>query len=68
MTDSYRGGYLKALVDVKNYFDSHSNILKHLRIYNSKKIPLLLQAFIDNADQMMLEGDDIELKLKVIEK
>lgn len=65
MTDSYRGGYCKALLDVKNYFDSHSDTLKRLRMYNSKKIPLLLQAFIDNADRMMLEGDDIELKLEV---
>lgn len=60
MTDSYRGGYLKALLDVKNYFDSHSDMLKHLRMYNSKKIPLLLQAFVDNADKMMLEGDNID--------
>lgn len=61
MTDSFRGGYLKALLDVKNYFDSHSDYLKYERMFNSKKIPLLLQAFIDNADRMMIEGDQIEL-------
>ena len=63
MNYSYVSGYFKALVDVKNYFDSHSDMLKCLRMYNSKKIPLLLQAFIDNSDRMMVEGDAIELKL-----
>ena len=63
MNYSYASGYFKALVDVKNYFDSHSDMLKCLRMYNSKKIPLLLQAFIDNSDRMMVEGDAIELKL-----
>lgn len=65
MTDSYRSGYFKALLDVKNYFDSHSNVLKHLRMYSSKKIPSLLQAFIDNRERMILEGDDVEIKLEV---
>ena len=65
MTDSYRSGYFKALLDVKNYFDSHSNVLKRLRMYSSKKIPLLLQAFIDNRERMILEGDDVEIKLEV---
>ena len=59
----YRQGYFKALLDVKNYFDEHSESLKHLKMYNSKKIPLLLQAFIDNADEMIMWGDEIELEL-----
>ena len=59
----YRQGYFKALLDVKNYFDKHSESLKCLKMCNSKKIPLLLQAFIDNADEMMMWGDEIELKL-----
>lgn len=63
MNFSYRQGYFKALFDVKNYFDTHSETLKYLKMYNSKKIPLLLQAFTENADMMMLYGDTIELKL-----
>lgn len=59
----YRQGYFKALLDVKNYFDTHSESLKYLKMYNSKKLPLLLQAFIDNADEMMMWGEDIDLKL-----
>lgn len=59
----YRQGYFKALLDVKNYFDKHSESLKHNKMYNSKKIPLLLQAFLDNADELIMWGDEIELVL-----
>ena len=63
MDFSYRQGYFKALLDVKNYFDTHSDNLKYLKMYNSKKIPLLLQAFLDNVDTMIIWGEHIELKL-----
>lgn len=56
-------GYIKALIDVKNYVDSHSHEMKHYKLYNSKKLPMLLQAFIDNADEMIAMGDMIELTL-----
>ena len=59
----YRQGYFKALLDVKNYFDKHSESLKHNKMYNSKKIPLLLQAFFDNADEMIMWGDNIDLRV-----
>lgn len=59
----YRQGYFKALLDIKNYFDTHTNSLKHLKMYNSKKIPLLLQAFVENADEMMMWGEEIDLVL-----
>ena len=63
MNFDYEQGYFKALVDVKNYFDSHSTILKNLRMYNSKKIPLLLDAFIRYHEKMIIVGDQIDLKL-----
>lgn len=59
----YRKGYFKALLDVKNYFDTHSDNLKYLKMYNAKKIPLLLQAFVENADEMIMWGEEIDLKL-----
>lgn len=59
----YRQGYIKALLDVKNYFDKHSDALKYNKMYNSKKIPLLLQAFVENADEMIMWGEDIDLML-----
>lgn len=66
--DSYRQGYIKALIDVKNYVDSHSHVMKHYKLYNSKKLPMLLQAFIDNADEMIAMGDMIELTLTFDQK
>lgn len=63
MNLDYNQGYFKALVDVKNYFDSHSDVLKHLRMYSSKKIPLLLDAFIRYHEKMIIVGDQIDLKL-----
>lgn len=61
MIETYRNGYIKALIDVRNYFETHSDCLKYWKMYNQKKIPLLLQAFIDNADCMMSLGEDINL-------
>ena len=66
--DSYRQGYIKALIDVKNYVDSHSYVMKNHKLYNSKKLPMLLQAFIDNADEMIAMGDMIELTLTFDQK
>lgn len=60
----FRSGYFQALLDVKNWFDTHSDSLKFLKMYNNKKIPLILQAFIDNRERMMVEGDTIELTIK----
>lgn len=63
VNDGYRQGYFKALLDVKNYFDSHSEVLKHYKMYNAKKIQLLLEAFLENVDLMIICGDHIDLKL-----
>lgn len=63
VNDGYRQGYFKALLDVKNYFDSHSEVLKYYKMYNAKKIQLLLEAFSENVDLMIIWGDHIDLKL-----
>ena len=42
--------------------------MKHYKLYNSKKLPMLLQAFIDNADEMIAMGDMIELTLTFDQK
>lgn len=63
----YKQGYFKALQDVKNYFDSHSDVLKKHKMYNAKKLPILLQAFLDNWDKMVYEGDNIEITIKEVQ-
>ena len=63
MSDTYRGGYIKALIDIKNYVDSHSESMKRYKLYSAKNLPILLQAFIDNADEMIAMGDMAEIVL-----
>ena len=55
--DSYTGGYKKALLDVVNWFSAHSEALKHYRLYSSKNIPKLLNALLENWEELMLTGD-----------
>ena len=37
MIETYTGGYLKALLDVRNFFEGHSVVLKVNRLYNQKR-------------------------------
>lgn len=61
MTDNYRGGYVKALLDIKSWIEQHSDAMKVSKMFNQKKILALLQGFIDNKDLMMEYGDNTEL-------
>ena len=64
MTDSYMGGYTKALLDVKDFFEYHSDALKRSRCYNSKMIPVILQGLI-NARHKMIEVGGMNLPMKL---
>ena len=55
-----RQGYFKALLDVKNYFERHSIVLKREKMYNQKGINSLLQAMLDNMEVMQEQGEFIE--------
>lgn len=57
MTDSYIGGYSKALLDVKNWFEDHSEILKFNRLYNEKGIRNILWALLENRAELRETGD-----------
>lgn len=54
----YRDGYQKALLDVKDWFERHSNSLKWCRMYNRKDVEMLLNAICKGADTFMEFGDD----------
>ena len=56
----HRQGYFKALVDVKNWFDQHSETLKCNKMYNKKGISLMLNAFLNNMDTFMKYADFTE--------
>lgn len=64
MIDNFRSGYTKALLDIKDYFEYHSESLKHNKAYNSKVIPTLINSLIENRDEMMrIGGKNLELIL-----
>lgn len=56
-----REGYFQALLDVKNWFERHSVILKNNRMYSKNGISLILSAMADNVDFMSVVGEDMEL-------
>lgn len=57
MIETYTGGYLKALLDVRSFFEGHSEALKLNRLYNQKGVMQLLDALIDNRGELMATGD-----------
>lgn len=57
MQDTFNGGYLKALLDVKSYFERHSSSLKACRLYNSDGVLKVLSALINHREEMRITGD-----------
>ena len=57
MTDSYIGGYTKALLDVTNWFENHTQALKDEHLYNAKGIRKVLSALLDNRAELRETGD-----------
>lgn len=57
MIETYTGGYLKALLDVKSFFETHSIALKYNRLYNQKGVMQVLNALIENRDELRTTGD-----------
>jgi len=64
----YRQGYDRALLDVKEWFDRHSMLLKMERLYSKQGIDLLLNALIENSERFSVEGDEMELYYNKNEK
>lgn len=60
----YRNGYAKALLDVKNWFERHSQSLKWCKMYNSKNIEMILSAISQNAEAFQEFGDDTAVFFK----
>lgn len=57
MIETYTGGYLKALLDVRSFFEGHSETLKLNRLYNQKGVMQLLDALIENRGELGTTGD-----------
>lgn len=56
MTDNYYSGYIKALLDIRDYLDYHSDMLKHNRCYNEKAMISLVDLFIVNRHEIAEQG------------
>lgn len=57
MRETYTGGYFKALLDVRTFFESHSQSLKFSRLYNQKGVMQVLDALIKNREELRETGD-----------
>ena len=62
MRETYRGGYLKALLDVKSFFENHSECLKFNRLFNQKGVMKVLNALIENREELLETGDVANLR------
>ncbi len=60
----YENGYIKALLDAKNWFEQHSDSLRFARMYNAKGIPQILDCMMKNHTKMMDLGEDFEIFIK----
>lgn len=57
MRETYNGGYFKALLDVRSFFENHSQSLKFSRLYNQKGVMQVLDALIKNREELRETGD-----------
>lgn len=57
----YEYGYTKAVSDIKNYLESHSETLKWHKMNNLKGICEILSLFEKEHDTLLKYGPDIEV-------
>ena len=53
----YNAGYIKALIDVKNFFEDHSEAMKRCHLNNQKGISALLKLILENYEELRETGD-----------
>lgn len=64
----YRHGYKKALLDIKEWFERHSESIKFYHKYNKKGIESILAELNRNSDKLREEGGDLDIIIKKEEK
>lgn len=57
MLDTFNGGYTKALVDVLNWFEGHSEDLKYHKMFNCKSVIAILKALVEHREELRTTGD-----------
>lgn len=61
MVDTFNGVYTKALVDVLNWFEGHSEDLKYHKLFNCKGVIAVLKALVEHREELRVTGN-AELK------
>lgn len=56
LNGDYNRGYTKALLDVKNFFEEHSEAMKYNKLYSHKGISAVLSALIQNHEELRETG------------
>ena len=59
----FEHGYAKAIIDITNYIEHHSETLKTNKLMNRKGILLLLKAMYENRETFLEVGEDINFIL-----
>lgn len=64
LSGDYNRGYTKALIDVQNFFESHSEAMKYNKLYSHKGISAILSALIQNREELGETGEIDDLIVK----
>ncbi len=56
----FENGYKQAVLDILNYIDKHSEVLKRNKLFSYNGIRLLLRAIQDNHDVFFRNKDETE--------
>ena len=56
LNGDYNRGYTKALIDVQNFLESHSEAMKYNKLYSYKGISAILVALIQNHEELRETG------------
>ena len=59
----YENGYTKALIDVLNWFERHSDCLRYTKMYNKIGVEAMLRGMLNNREMFMDFGEMTEFKV-----
>lgn len=57
-------GYTKALLDVQNFFESHSEALSTYKLFNKNGVTAILKFLIENRDELREYGNIEEILVR----
>jgi hypothetical protein len=61
---SFIRGYTKALLDIQNFFESHSEALSTYKLFNKNGVTAILKFLIENRDELREYGNIEEILVR----